>query len=165
MNTDQLAQWFEPADMSVDERAEFIERAQWLNNPQWQQLTLLAEHTTLYDVPAGDMIFKEGEAGDFMALIICGQIELQKRDEHEDIKVLYSLGKGKTLGEMALIDGEPRSATAIAVSKVQLLVMTAQDLAELEDQHPRLWGHFILRLARLISGRLRRTSGELVDHR
>jgi CRP-like cAMP-binding protein len=62
-----------------------------------------------------DVIFKEGSRGREMYVIYSGGVRIVKREEEERDTVLATLEPGELFGEMALIDDEPRSATAIAV--------------------------------------------------
>ena len=74
-------------------------------------------------VHEGRIIFKEGDAGHEMYVIIDGEVEIVKRTSSETSKTLITLKKGDIFGEMALIDSLPRSATAIAKKPGKLLVM------------------------------------------
>ena len=71
---------------------------------------------------SGEVLFDEGEKGDVMYLIREGKIKITK-GKGEDEKVLAILKEGDFFGEMAIIDGSPRSAGAIAASTVSLLVI------------------------------------------
>ncbi len=68
----------------------------------------------------GEILFKEGEAADEMYLIKSGKIKIVQKIG-EDYKTLALLSDGDFFGEMALIDGSPRSATAIAETDVELI--------------------------------------------
>jgi CRP-like cAMP-binding protein len=65
---------------------------------------------------------------------------------------------------MALIDQERRSATCRAESDCELLTISTESLHKLSVEHPRLAYRFMFCLARLLSRRLRRTSGMLVEY-
>ncbi len=70
----------------------------------------------------GEVLFNEGDKGDVMYLIKEGQIKITK-GRGPDERVLAVLKEGDFFGEMAIIDGSPRSATATAISKTSLLVI------------------------------------------
>ncbi len=70
----------------------------------------------------GDVLFQEGDKGDVMYLIKEGQIKITK-GKGPDERVLAVLKEGDFFGEMAIIDGSPRSASATAISKVSLLII------------------------------------------
>ncbi len=102
------------------------------------------------DVDAGTLIFREGEAGDCAYLIQRGRVEISV--DGDDSQVLAILREGELFGEMALIDGEPRSATARAVSECTLLPVT-QTLIESKLKTADALTRVLLKLA---LGRLRR---------
>lgn len=68
----------------------------------------------------GEVLFREGEVGDEMYLIKSGKIKIVQKIGDE-MKVLAMLSEGDFFGEMALIDGSPRSATAIAEGETELI--------------------------------------------
>lgn len=70
----------------------------------------------------GEVLFNEGERGDVMYLIREGKIKISK-GRGSDEKILAVLKEGDFFGEMAIIDGSPRSASAIAVAPTSLLVI------------------------------------------
>ncbi|MEO0136448.1 MAG: Crp/Fnr family transcriptional regulator [candidate division WOR-3 bacterium] len=70
----------------------------------------------------GEVLFNEGDKGDVMYLIKEGQIKITK-GKGPDERVLAVLKEGDFFGEMAIIDGSPRSATATAITKTSLLII------------------------------------------
>jgi CRP-like cAMP-binding protein len=70
---------------------------------------------------------------------------------------------GQTLGEMTLVDEWTRSGTAIAVTEVQLIVLTRAGYDHLCEQHPAISLRLMTQFARIISQRLRRASKALVE--
>ena len=98
----------------------------------------------------GKTIFEEGTPGDFMYVILDGEIEVRVR--HELIEVL---GPGEILGEMALIDTNPRSATAVAKSKCRLAFVDERSFLFMVEETPS----FALHVMRVLAHRLRRTMG------
>ena len=76
----------------------------------------------------------------------------------------FSYGELKIIGEMALLDNERRSATCIADTHCRLFVLDRSSLKKLEAEAPLLAYRFMRCLALLLSRRLRRTSGMLVEY-
>jgi CRP-like cAMP-binding protein len=128
------------------------------------ELDRLARFARVCRARAGSAVFEEGSRDPYLCLIVDGEVEVRKEDAGRAGRVLVTLGPGKLLGEMALLDGEPRSATAIAVSDATLVIVTQADFDRLLQEFPGLGVKFLRRLARLVSARLRETSGRLVDH-
>jgi CRP-like cAMP-binding protein len=68
-----------------------------------------------------------------------------------------------TLGEMSMIDGEPRFATCMAIEPTTVAVLTRDDMRRIIEDAPRLGTKILLNLMTLLSQRLRRTSAKLLD--
>ncbi len=84
---------------------------------------------------AGEVLFDEGDKGDVMYLIREGKIKITK-GQGEDEKVLAVLKEGDFFGEMAIIDGSPRSASAIAVTPTSLLVIDKETFKSKLKENP-----------------------------
>ena len=89
---------------------------------------------------AGDTIFRRGEAGDALYLIVAGTVAVfaGNRANDDAAAALAHLAEGQSFGEMALLTGEPRTATVVAVTDVELLKIAKEHFDELLDCSPRL---------------------------
>jgi CRP-like cAMP-binding protein len=103
----------------------------------------------------GEVLFNEGEKGDVMYLIREGKIKITK-GKGEDEKVLAILKEGDFFGEMAIIDGSPRSAGAIAASTVSLLVIDKETFKSKIKENPLI--EYVLET---LSRRLRTTDEQI----
>jgi CRP/FNR family cyclic AMP-dependent transcriptional regulator len=83
----------------------------------------------------GDVLFNEGDRGEIMYLIREGKIKITKGKGDEE-KTLAVLKEGDFFGEMAIIDGSPRSAGAIAVTPVSLLVIDKESFKDKLRENP-----------------------------
>lgn len=96
---------------------------------------------------AGDQIFQEGtDAGGEAYVVHAGTVEIRRTFDGEE-RVLGSLGEGQLLGEMALFRQAPRSANAVAVTDVELLVLKVERLEWLMRNRPQLSMEIIKRMA------------------
>jgi CRP/FNR family cyclic AMP-dependent transcriptional regulator len=111
----------------------------------------------------GEVVFREGDPGSFMLILVEGQLSIYKGGEHGQRLLSYE-GRGRVVGEMALLDHERRSATCIVDKDSLFITFDHTGLEQLAEHYPGLAYHFMLSLARLLSKRLRRTSGLLVEH-
>ena len=99
---------------------------------------------TIEHFAAGTVLFREGERGDRAYIIEVGIVEVSASLQDDQV-VLTRLGSGDIVGEMAIIDGAPRSATATAVSDSALRVIHRRQLQErLRQADPIL--HMLMRL-------------------
>jgi CRP/FNR family cyclic AMP-dependent transcriptional regulator len=104
------------------------------------------------DFPAGQQIFGAGDAGEVMYVVVDGEVDLLVKG-----KLVEQLGAGGVLGEMALLDSAPRSATAVAKTDCKLASIDKKRFMFLVQQTP----NFALHLMRIIADRLRRMDGRL----
>lgn len=108
---------------------------------------------------AGELVFSQGDPGDALHAIVRGKVRISAGDSDGREVFFNLLGAGDTFGEIALLDGGARTATATAVVASELLAIArAPFLATLEAE-PRL----ALELLRLCGERLRWTSGLAED--
>lgn len=103
---------------------------------------------------ADAVIFKEGEEGDEMFLIVQGRVEIRKATGPSTTKTLTELGKGDVFGEMAVIDHRPRSASAVATEPTQLLAINEKLYDSMVASNP----DFARRMNRILSDRVRRAN-------
>ena len=92
-------------------------------------------------------------------MILSGRLKVTSAGEEGKETVLRIMDPGKVLGEMALLDGEPRSATLTAFKRVELLVLQRRDLLPFLEKHPKIG----IKLLQAISVRLRSISSQLED--
>jgi CRP/FNR family cyclic AMP-dependent transcriptional regulator len=97
----------------------------------------------------GETIFKEGDPADCMFAVVEGAVEIELRGT-----VVEHIPPGGVFGEMALIDGLPRSATAVATVDCNLAAINEKRFLRLVELTPR----FALQMMQVITERLRRTS-------
>lgn len=109
----------------------------------------------------GATVFREGDDESFLCLICEGQLQITRSDCPTTLSIV---GPGSTVGEMALVDGSPRSASALALTDALLYVMTRSNFFRLAEDHPAIWGRFLFKIARLMSDRLRIANQALAEH-
>lgn len=97
----------------------FFRRIELFRSLDDEELGELLRAITPREVAAGQCIFSEGDASDAAYAIEQGQVEIVTAGEAGEVHVA-DLGPGDVLGELALLDGEPRSATARAKTRVTL---------------------------------------------
>ena len=149
---------------SIDEKAEMLDNTSWGNDLKWNDLEYMAKYFDVYHLQANTILLKEGDkASPFMGLVLTGKVLIIKEDNKGRHKVLAKIPKGKTFGEMSLIDGLPSSASVITESKVDLLTIDGDKFHELAKDNPCIANKFLFKLLKLISSRLRETSGKLID--
>jgi CRP-like cAMP-binding protein len=95
-------------------------------------------------------------------MVLEGTIEVHKRDRWNTPQLLASVEAGRTLGEMSMIDGEPRFATCIAAAPALIAVLHRESLARIIVEQPLLGAKILMELVLMLSQRLRATSQRLL---
>jgi len=139
-----------------------IPKCTLLENFAPAEVRLLAHFMDVYRAEPGVEIIREGDGGDFMLMIVEGQVEVHKRDRWNTPQLLATVEAGRTLGEMSMIDGEARFATCIAVEPALLAVLDRENLARIIVEQPLLGAKILMELVLMLSQRLRATSGRLL---
>ncbi len=152
------------ASSTPDERAELLDETEWSRKLTWPQIHDMAAYLRLYQLPAGRALFREGDHDAFMAIVLQGVLEIHKSDSADQDRVVASIGRGKMLGEMSLLDGAARSASATAAAATDLLVLTRREFLTMGEENPSLGLAVTTAIATTIAQLLRQTTGALVEH-
>lgn len=139
-----------------------IPRCALLENFSAREVHALAQFMDVYRAEAGIEIIREGDGGDFMLMLIEGRVQVSKRDRWNTPQVLAVIDPGKTLGEMSMIDGEPRFATCVALEPALIAVLDRESLARVIVEQPLLGAKMLMELVLMLSQRLRATSARLL---
>ena len=101
---------------------------------------------------AGQVIVKQGQVGNGLYIVLAGEVRIVAGDDE-----LTRLGPGEIIGELSVIDQQPRTASAIATSETRCLALASWDLIAMLEQDPGL----AMNLLRELAGRLRRADARL----
>jgi CRP-like cAMP-binding protein len=96
---------------------------------------------------AGDVLFMEGDAGKEMYVIQSGSVQVSKRIGDEE-RALATLGRGEFLGEMAILNGKPRTASAIVLEDAKCLVIDGRTLETMITKSPEIALRLVKKLAK-----------------
>lgn len=141
-----------------------IERSPLFENFNLAEIRLMSHFMQVFSSGPGLELVREGDAGDFMMLIIEGSIEVFKQDRWNAPRLIALLNAGQTVGEMSMIDGEPRFASCIAAERCTVAVLTRESLARIILEQPVLGAKILMELVLMLSKRLRLTSAKLVNY-
>lgn len=127
---------------------------------------VLTDH--IFGLTGGSPFFadlsRENDVGDFMLLIIEGEVDILKRSLRRGQEHITSVRPGTTLGEISMIDGEPRFATCVASQPTTFAVLTRANMAKIILDHPELSVKILVKLVIILSSRLRQTSLKLLQY-
>ena len=141
-----------------------IPRCTLLENFSPAEVELLAHFMGVFRAAPGVEVIREGDGGDFMLMVIEGRIEVHKRDRWNSTQLLAVVEAGRTLGEMSMIDGEPRFATCRTTQATTFAVLTRDNMAKIILERPQLGSKILVKLVTMLSARLRQTSAKLMRY-
>ena len=128
------------------------------------QLNIVADHMNYYEIDTGEILFKEGDKGDYICFVLDGVIDVLKKSVTGDSVVIAVLPKGRSFGEMSILDNFPRSATAKARTKSSFLTLTRMSFDKILKDYPQIGITILKGISRILSQNLRQTSSRLADY-
>jgi len=146
----------------TDQIHALIPKCALLENFSPPEVRLLAHFMEVYRAEPDVEIIREGDGGDFLLMVLEGKVEVHKRDRWNTPQLIAVVEAGRTLGEMSMIDGEPRFATCTAVEPALIAVLDREHLARIIVEQPLLGAKILMELVLMLSQRLRATSQRLL---
>jgi CRP/FNR family cyclic AMP-dependent transcriptional regulator len=131
------------SDVAILESLSDAEQAEFLRFAEWQS------------VARGTRILTAGETGRSLYILVKGMVDVVV-DGAKEPKTLASIGAGSIFGEMAFLDGHPRSAHVDAKEDVEILCLAPERFEQLAATHTRLAQQLLRDVGRILSLRLRR---------
>jgi CRP-like cAMP-binding protein len=122
------------------------------------ELAILAPWCEDRHLTAGETVFKKGDASDGLFLLLSGTVRIIAHPNGNET-LLASVGAGECFGEMGVIDGEPRSATAVTATLASVRFVPTEPFLDLLERVPLV----SMKLLALLSDRLRRTNALVAD--
>ena len=167
-DSDYALEWCEntlllPAFADDETRVELpLERLGIAEDCDAAELAQLKQRLERYTFNQGDYLFREGDAGDTLYVLVRGSISIRlPLRGGGETKRLVTLSPGVMFGEMVLIESRPRSADAIADEYAVVYGLTRGALDALRAERPALAGKLLFNISRLLVDRLRTTTEEL----
>jgi CRP-like cAMP-binding protein len=128
-----------------------LKRINWFNELPDDMLAALAQKVHKRILGEGEILFYKGDEGHSLFGILSGWVKIVTQDEQGNEVILNQVGAGEIIGEMALLDHEPRSAGVVALEKTSALELSREDFMEIMKGQPDL----ALSVIRNLSARLR----------
>jgi len=144
------------AGLVADQRIAILKRIPLFAHLNYNELVKVLGLTQLAKAHAGDLILKEGDIGDEFYVVLAGEVVVEKGGNP-----ITELGAGAHLGEMAMVDNAPRSATIRAKTDVNLLIMRRDEFFGLIRGEPVIASKLLWSFVQVLSGRLRQTNDAL----
>ena len=141
--------------MARDEKLEHLAQVRLFSSLNKKELRLVGRASDQVRVPNGKVLVEEGAVGHEFFLILDGQAVVRRGGRR-----IAMLGPGQYFGEMALLDRGPRTATVVADTDMDLLVLGQREFAGLLDQVPSL----SYKLLAAMAARLREADAKATSH-
>jgi CRP/FNR family cyclic AMP-dependent transcriptional regulator len=141
-----------------------MERTDMFGDLEHHEIERIAPYISVYRAREGNRVMEEDDRESYMFILVKGRLQIIKRDEDNTNKKLAIVREGKSIGEMSVIDGMHHSATVVALQESELLLLTKHNFDMLVERNPEVGVILLRKIANLMSLRLRRTSGVLVDY-
>lgn len=148
----------------ADQIFSLVGRSQFFAEFNRDDIALFGGYMRVYHAQPGQTIIREGDFGDYMLLIIRGEVDILKRNLMGESQQLTSVTAGMTLGEMSMIDGAPRFATCVALKETTFGVLSRDNMVKIILEKPSLGAKILIKLVTMLSQRLRHTSAMLLQY-
>ena len=136
-------------------------------------LAVLGAAMRRIEAAPGQVLIEEGESGDWMLLVLQGTVDVTKQIMRTDaqgqstnipleVSRLAVVRAGASLGEMSMLDSEPRNARCLAIDTVQAAILTRTAVGQLIHTHPAVGAKLLVKITQLLAQRLRNTSAQLI---
>lgn len=142
----------------------FLNKVPIFDELSFDELDTIVPFMSYMQIGAGELLFNEGEEGNYVFFVAKGILDVYKRSASGGDVVIASLSKGHSVGEMSIIDAFPRSATVKSRVDSMLLIITGTGFNRILNTHASIGIKILKGITRLLSKGLRKTSTRLVDY-
>jgi predicted acylesterase/phospholipase RssA/CRP-like cAMP-binding protein len=116
-------------------------------------LHALQEELVWHHYSNGEVVMRQGEPGDSLYLVVSGRLQVMVTNPDGGERLVGEVGRGESVGELALLTGEARAATVYAIRDTELVELSKESFERLVDAYPQV----MLQITRLVVQRLQRT--------
>jgi CRP/FNR family transcriptional regulator, cyclic AMP receptor protein len=134
---------------------EFLER---------DDLFEVASRMEFVDLNPGEVLFNEWDRADFVCFVENGELDVTKKTGPDSSDVMATLKRGRSIGEMSIINNFPRSSTVIARSQVRLAVFPRSAFEDILQKKVDIGVNILKGLSNLLSINLKKASSRLADN-
>jgi len=145
--------------MSEIDKLQFLRQVPLFASLNDKALLELGAITVEQQIPEKTTVFKQGDPGDALYIIKSGKVNILVRNSSGQETVLVTLGKPAVIGDMAVIDDQPRSASVATVTQTEFYVITKNDFKSLLANVPEI----SFQILKVMSERLRKTNMHLKE--
>ncbi|HTW52507.1 MAG TPA: Crp/Fnr family transcriptional regulator [Stellaceae bacterium] len=144
---------------TYQEKRQIVARHELLGKLSDTEIDTLLKYSRVELYPAGEEIFAKDSPGNCLMLVLRGSVRVSSISLAGREIVLNIINAGHIVGEIAVLDGGPRTCDAVAMTDCELLVLNRRDVMPFLEKHAEI----CLMLIRILCERLRRTSEQVED--
>ncbi len=149
-------------DLTLEQVIAFLVDAPMFGDLDATELSRVVHIMQIRKAKPGEWVFREGEAGDAWYVIFEGELEVVK-ESPEGNRVIAILGRRACFGEMAILDGSPRSASVRATRDLTVFRFPRQRFTQLLDEGNIAAYKLVYQISLVLVSRQRRTTSRLVE--
>ncbi len=123
-----------------------------------QERKLVLEASVKLEKKSGEFIFKEGDFGSSLLVILDGKVKISKKISEGVECTLLTLGRGGVFGELSVISGDHRTASAVAVMDTVMIALEGSAFKKLAEDNSEFGRKLIFNLLQIVSARLNTTT-------
>ena len=138
-----------------------LEQIPFFDDLSEDEMSTLMNYMSLYELDAGEVLFKEDEMGQYVSFVVEGKMDVLKKSITGTEISIATISHGYAIGEMALIDQAPRSATVRAKTKATLAVLPQSAFKIILKNQQAIGIKILTGFARFQTENLRKTSNQL----
>ncbi len=142
--------------MSLDNEVDALRKVPLFRGIEAGKLRLLAFISDRTQFPSGEHLFEQGDQGDSAYIVLDGSADVLVATEHGD-RVVATIGAHDIVGEIAILCDVPRTATLVAQTDLDTLMVSKENFLKLLEEFPEM----ALEVMRVLAQRLERTTRDL----
>ena len=143
--------------MSTKPSGELLRTIEIFRDQDAATLDVIASQMSLREYPVGEMVFREGDPGDELFIVVKGRVEIFVSDQEGKDVILAEVGEGSCFGEMSIIDQSPRSAACRVLEDAVFLAFHAERFRAISHTMPECAVKVMNRMLSTIVERLMKT--------
>lgn len=150
--------------VNLEDIVDFIINLPLFEFLETEELKVVAARMHFLDLDAGEILFQEWDKADCVCFVESGELDVTKKTGPDSHDVNATLRRGRSIGELSIINNFPRSSTVIARTTVRLAVFPRQAFEEILAEQVQIGIKILKGLANLLSINLKKVSSRLADN-
>jgi CRP/FNR family cyclic AMP-dependent transcriptional regulator len=149
---------------NIQEMLEFILNVPLFENLSREALKIVAAHMHYVELACGETLFNEWERAEFICFIERGSLDVMQKTGPDSYSVIRRLKRGRSLGEMSIIDNYPHKSTVCAGEDTRIAIFTQERFEMILQQYPAIGIEILKSLSRFLSVQFKKVASRLFDY-